>query len=361
MAPKPILKNTEEPEPKQSDWGLKGAIYLQNTDTNKVADNYNPHAKDVEDSQIAIDNHVDKPLLTKEQEREIIERNLAPYANWEKGQSVADYLRTVAPPKPFDEKAAKRAKTFGAIGDMAMALSDAITLGKGGNIPKQRATATPSVLKAIEAEKARNAKYNTEWQKGLREAGRDDAKDAREYRRQLALANRDAEKEIYNRNKDIRTSNDAKRKELNKNLTDATRAYNRYEGQKALAQYNSDVRIKEAKTKQSLGLTGRSGRRSGRKSNSGGGYANFTISRDIKTGKPVKVNYEELKRIAYFLNDEWGKWAQYSSEMPEYIDDWQPADFEKFVKMNSRVLSRPLKTDPKRTILDVAKKYKKQN
>ena len=349
MAPKPNLKK----------WGNDGSVGapdpVNNTATaDKVADNYNPHAKDVEDSQIAIDNHVDKPLLTKEQEQEIIERNLAPYANWEKGQSVADYLRTVAPPKPFDEKAAKRAKTFGAIGDMAMALSDAITLGKGGNIPKQRATATPSVLKAIEAEKARNAKYNTEWQKGLREAGRDDAKDAREYRRQVALANRDAEKEIYNRNKDIRTSNDAKRNELNKNLTDATRAYNTFEGRKYLADKNFQNRVDFRNMFPTKG--GRSGHRS-----SGNRGARFTISKDVRTGKPVKVDYDELIRIANYINDTLSSRATYAKDLPEYMDDWTPEDYEKFVKANRRLLQEVVATDRKtkkeKTRLDYARVY----
>lgn len=103
------------------------------------------------------------------------------------GESVYDMvMRNTPKPKTLDAKDEKRQKLFAALGDMGLLLSDAITVGAGGLVPK-RGSAIASTMKAIDAEKARDAKALAEYNKLLREAMASDSKTKAElYRKGLA-------------------------------------------------------------------------------------------------------------------------------------------------------------------------------
>lgn len=117
------------------------------------------------------------------------------------GESAYDMVvRNTPRPKTLDPKDEKRQKLFAALGDMGLLLSDAITVGKGGLIPK-RGSVTASTLKAIEAEKARDAKALAEYNKLLREAMTTDAKTRAELNRK-GLAAGDAYIDDLNRHND---------------------------------------------------------------------------------------------------------------------------------------------------------------
>lgn len=92
------------------------------------------------------------------------------------GESAYDMvMRNTPKPKTLDAKDEKRQKLFAALGDIGLLISDAVTVGKGGLIPK-RGSAIASTMKSIEAEKARDAKALAEYNKLLREAMVSDSK-----------------------------------------------------------------------------------------------------------------------------------------------------------------------------------------